>query len=213
MPRGSRPSTAALTRSGARKASEIVRLTCRTLHLSRAAICSALAILPVTISSSQRRPRAIDVTSAARVLGAQRSKIARRCVPLGRSIAQASDANAARQSSFDGSLHEVGRQERERDRHVDLSNTAFVAGSNLLDTGHGAGNNLIKPMPAACDRCDECGTGLSANLSTVVRRHASRRDDIASPSHWRLLPWDAQDNSIMVHRVRRNEDAVNGNGL
>ena len=32
--------------------------------------------------------------------------------PLGRSIAEASDADAARQSSFDGSLHEVGREER-----------------------------------------------------------------------------------------------------
>jgi hypothetical protein len=37
MPRGRRPSTAALTRSGARKASEIVILTCRTLHFSRRA--------------------------------------------------------------------------------------------------------------------------------------------------------------------------------
>ena len=36
-----------------------------------------------------------------------------------------------------------------------------------------------------------------------MRRHASRRDDIASPFHWRLLPWDAQDKSIIVHRVRR----------
>jgi hypothetical protein len=32
MPRGRRPSIAALTRLGARKASEMVRLTCRTLH-------------------------------------------------------------------------------------------------------------------------------------------------------------------------------------
>ena len=38
MPRGSRPSTAALTRSGARKASEMVMLTWRTLHFCRVAI-------------------------------------------------------------------------------------------------------------------------------------------------------------------------------
>src|SRR5438552_1188962 len=63
MPRGSRPSTAAFTRSGARNASEIVILTCRMLHL------------------------------------------------------------------------------------FDLSNAAFVAGGNLLDTGHSASNNLIKPTP------------------------------------------------------------------
>ena len=39
MPRGSRPSTAARTRSGARNASEIVMLTWRTLHFWRVAIC------------------------------------------------------------------------------------------------------------------------------------------------------------------------------
>ena len=38
MPRGSRPSTAALTRPGARKASEMVMLTWRTLHFCRVAI-------------------------------------------------------------------------------------------------------------------------------------------------------------------------------
>ena len=67
MPRGSRPSTAAFTSSGARNASEIVILTCRMLHLSRAAICSTLVTVPATISSSRRRPRAIDATSVARV--------------------------------------------------------------------------------------------------------------------------------------------------
>jgi len=45
MPWGSLPSIAALTRSGARKASEIVMLTFRALHPSRFAIVSALAAL------------------------------------------------------------------------------------------------------------------------------------------------------------------------
>jgi len=51
--------------------------------------------------------------------------------PLGRSIAQTRDADPARQSSFDGSLHEFGREEGERDCHIDLSNAAFLARSNL----------------------------------------------------------------------------------
>src|SRR5215475_12126214 len=59
MPRGSFPSMAAFTSEGARNASEIVIWTCRTLHCSRAAICSTLVTVPETISSSQRRPRAI----------------------------------------------------------------------------------------------------------------------------------------------------------
>jgi hypothetical protein len=39
----------------------------------------------------------------------------------------------------------------------------------------------LKPTPATHDRCDECGSGLGANGSTVVRQHGSQHDDIASP--------------------------------
>jgi len=92
--------------------------------------------------------------------------------PLGRSIAQASDADAARQSSFDGSLHEIGREERERDRHIDLSNAAFVAGSNLLDTGHGASNNLIN---GAAPAKNSAFTSAGAELRLSKRRFALRQ--------------------------------------
>jgi hypothetical protein len=78
MPRGNRPTTAACTSLGARKASEIVILTCRMLHLLRAAICSALVTVPATISSSQCRPRAIDATSVARVSASNGSTVVRR---------------------------------------------------------------------------------------------------------------------------------------
>src|SRR5437867_2851199 len=56
---------AAFTRSGARKASEIVMLTFRTLHRSRLAMLSAFAFASARSSSSQRRPRAIDATRSA----------------------------------------------------------------------------------------------------------------------------------------------------
>ena len=64
IPRGNRPSMAAFTSVGERKASEMVMLTCRTLLFSRVAICSTTATVPVTISSNQCRPLAMDVTSA-----------------------------------------------------------------------------------------------------------------------------------------------------
>jgi hypothetical protein len=57
---------AAFTRSGARKASEIVMLTLRTLHPSRSAMLSVFAVGSVMSSSSHRRPRAIDATRSAR---------------------------------------------------------------------------------------------------------------------------------------------------
>src|SRR5260370_15721650 len=97
--------------------------------------------------------------------------------PLGRSIAQTRDADPARQSPLDGSLHELGGEERERDRQIDLSNAAFVPRSNLLDAGDGAGNDLSKPTSAARDRCDERRAGLGAYRSPVVWRRASRHDD------------------------------------
>jgi hypothetical protein len=57
---------AALTRSGARKASEIVMFTFRTVQPSRAAMLSVLAAESVVSSLSQRRARAIDATRVAR---------------------------------------------------------------------------------------------------------------------------------------------------
>jgi hypothetical protein len=65
MPRGRRPSTAALTRLGARKASEMVILTCRTLHFSRAQSWATVVTRPETTSSSHRRPRAMALTRRA----------------------------------------------------------------------------------------------------------------------------------------------------
>src|SRR5438093_702536 len=88
--------------------------------------------------------------------------------PLGRSIAQTRDADPARQSPLDGRLHEFGREERERDHHIDLSIAAFLPCSDLLDTGDTAGNDLIKPTPAAYNGRDERRAGLGADRSTVV---------------------------------------------
>ena len=111
--------------------------------------------------------------------------------PLGRSIAQASDADATRQSSFDSRLHEFRHEERERDRHIDLSNAACLPRSDLLDTGDAAGNDLTKPTPATRDRCNKRGAGLGANGSKTVWRDRYRRDDLAPSLHRHLFPWDA----------------------
>ena len=77
--------------------------------------------------------------------------------PLGGSIAQASDADAARQSPFDGCLHQFRREEGERDRHIDLSNATFFTCSHLLDAGNGACNHLSKPPELR--RCFAWATG------------------------------------------------------
>jgi hypothetical protein len=106
--------------------------------------------------------------------------------PLGGSIAQASDANAARQSSFDGCLDEFGCEERKRDRHIDLSDAAFVPRSDLLDSGDAA-------VSAAGQARDSVDFGIqslrSPNpfLAPTRDAHANRHDQVNKPSiaYWR----------------------------
>lgn len=97
IPCGSRPSIAALMRSGARNASEIVMLTLRTLHASRFAILSAVAVTSVASSSSQRRPRAIDATNVARVSDRIGRAFCRK-IPSGRRISRRRIAGALHQA-------------------------------------------------------------------------------------------------------------------
>ena len=99
MPRGSRPAMAAFTRSGARKASEIVMLTFRMLHRSRLAMLSAFAFASARSSSSQRRPRAIDATRSAR----DSERIGRACCggsPAGRRISRRRGDDVLRHRTF-----------------------------------------------------------------------------------------------------------------
>ena len=69
-PRGNVPSTAALTISGAKKASDKVIRADRSFSPARSAMASMPATLPETISSSHRRARAMPDTS--RILASDR---------------------------------------------------------------------------------------------------------------------------------------------
>jgi len=86
IPRGNLPSIAARTISGARKARDMVMLTCRTLQRSRLAMLSALEFASTRSSSSQRRPRAIDATKVARVSD-ERAETAQRRAGVSRGAA------------------------------------------------------------------------------------------------------------------------------
>jgi hypothetical protein len=81
---------------------------------------------------------------------------------------------------LDGSLHQRGREESQRYRHIDLSNAALLAHSDLINSG-GAGNDLIKPTAAVRDRCDKRGAGLSADRASVLGRCRLGQDDFAPP--------------------------------
>jgi hypothetical protein len=63
------------------------------------------------------------------------------------------------QESIDCGLHQGRRQERERYRHIDLTNGAVLSGSDLLNIRDLSCDQLVEPVPPLRDRGDERGTG------------------------------------------------------
>jgi hypothetical protein len=90
--------------------------------------------------------------------------------PLSRGIAKTGHAYASRLLSLYGSLDQLRREKRKRDRHIDLPNAALFACRDLLDAGDASDHDLIKPAPATRDRGDECSPGLGTDRSTVLGR-------------------------------------------
>src|SRR6266403_374176 len=56
--------------------------------------------------------------------------------PTGRRIAEPLDADAAGQATFYCCFDKIGREEGERDGHIDLPNAAFLASAKLCDRGY-----------------------------------------------------------------------------
>jgi hypothetical protein len=70
-------------------------------------------------------------------------------------ITQPLASNAAWQTAFDRSAHEVWREESQRDCHVDLTLAALLTGCDLLNVGHCARNHLVKPATTSSDGANE----------------------------------------------------------
>jgi hypothetical protein len=60
--------------------------------------------------------------------------------PFGRQIGEADNSHAMRETSFDRSLDQFGREEGKRDCHVDLANAAAVARRDACRIGRGVRN-------------------------------------------------------------------------
>jgi hypothetical protein len=74
--------------------------------------------------------------------------------PFSGSVAEPFDTNAAWQTTFDRGFDEVRCEERERNRHIDLTHTAFLAYLDLLDANHRARHDLVKPATASGSRTE-----------------------------------------------------------
>jgi hypothetical protein len=71
--------------------------------------------------------------------------------PLSRRIAEPLDTDAAGQAAFYGSFDKIGREEGQRDGHVDLPNAALLARAKLCDRGYTTRDHIIEPLTTSGD--------------------------------------------------------------
>ena len=110
--------------------------------------------------------------------------------PFGRSIPEAGNADAARQATLDGSLDEGRSDKGHRDRHIDVTGAALVAGGNLLDPARCP--ETISSSQARPRAMDLIRAALRSALMgrTWSLGDRSRQQDLARLFRRRLAPRD-----------------------
>ena len=81
-------------------------------------------------------------------------------IPCRRKFAQLFETDATWQSTFNGRLGECGREEGQRQCHVDVAHAASLAHRDRLGICRRIRNEFIKPAPAAGNRCDQRSASL-----------------------------------------------------
>jgi hypothetical protein len=121
----------------------------------------------------------------------------------------ATSLRAARQSSLDGCLHEFGREERERDRHIDLSNAAFIPRRRWLDEMI-AGTVTSVEQPRAI-----AATSVARVSARIGRRscggQGSRHEKYrvaASSTTWKTALSSVVDRSIRIIELQDIEKRI-----
>jgi hypothetical protein len=109
------------------------------------------------------------------------------------SIDQSSQSDAAQQPALDRSLDRRRREERERDRHVDMAGAAVLAERDFGDAADGAGFDLRKPWPATCDRRDEPRTVVRSDRLAGSLMALFGPDNVAAPLRRWFGPRNNQD--------------------
>ena len=93
--------------------------------------------------------------------------------PLGRWIAEPLDTDAAGQAAFYGCFDKIGREEGERDGHVDLPNATLLAHAKLYDRGYPTRDHIIEPPTTSADCADQSRPALElfrANVASLADR-------------------------------------------
>ena len=88
--------------------------------------------------------------------------------PFGWSVAKAFDSDATGQAAFNSSPHQIGCEEGERDRHVDVTDAALFADGHLFNISDRSGDDLIQPSTSPSDGIHKAPASLSALRSDIA---------------------------------------------
>ena len=102
--------------------------------------------------------------------------------PVGRQINKTSDAHAARQTTIDRRLDNVGGEKRQRNRHRRRTLATLFAHGELLNVGDAAGDDFLKPSAAIGDGLQQCRPRLGGDRPTITVMGSEGRDDLARGS-------------------------------
>jgi len=69
--------------------------------------------------------------------------------PCGGQVGEAGNAHAMRKSTVNRRFDEIGREERKRDRHIDLADAAPLAFGNCFGGGYPVSCKFIEPTASA----------------------------------------------------------------
>jgi hypothetical protein len=112
--------------------------------------------------------------------------------PFSRRIAEPLYADAAGQATFYGCFDKIGREEGERDGHIDLSNAALLAVAKLCDRGYSTRDHIIEPPTTSGDGADQAGAAFELFRTDFASRCIVREQDLAGSFGWRFLPGNCE---------------------
>ena len=110
--------------------------------------------------------------------------------PFRGSVAESLHTNAAGQTTFDCCFDEVRCQECKRDGQIDLSRAAFLACGDLLNVGHGARHDLVKPATTSGDGVNKTRSPFDTCCANVISGNADRDEDLSGFPGRRFPPRD-----------------------
>ena len=87
-----------------------------------------------------------------------------------------------REPSFDCGLDQVGREEGERDCHIDFTDAAAVSRRDAFGTCPRVRDELVEPAAAAGNRGDEESAVLGPYCAGVLRGHGRGHENLTPPS-------------------------------